>query len=79
MDVYSRLDWNKIASQEDLDNLKCSMGTDPGLVAKVEAAQRELNDPAGLFSTLSNSTAEPKTPGVPWCYQKNLRHHGTPR
>lgn len=54
MDVYSRLDWNKIASQEDLDNLKCSMGTDPGLVAKVEAAQRELNDPAGLFSTLSN-------------------------
>jgi hypothetical protein len=29
--------------------------------------------------TWDASTAEPKTPGVPWCYQKNLRHHGTPR
>lgn len=53
-DVFSKLDWDKIASQEDLEELKRWKGTDPSLVAKVEAAQRELNDPAGLFASLSN-------------------------
>jgi hypothetical protein len=32
-----------------------------------------------LYNKKSRNTAEPKTPGVPWCYQTNLRHHGTPR
>lgn len=54
LDVYAKLDWDRIVSQEDLNRLKISMGTDPGLVAKVESAHRELNDPAGVFSTLAN-------------------------
>ena len=49
LDVYAKLDWDKIVSQEDLNKLKISMGADLGLVAKVEAVHRELNDPAGVF------------------------------
>jgi hypothetical protein len=53
-DVYAKFDWDKVASQSDLDSLKRSTAADPVLVAKVEAVHKELNDPAGLFTVLSD-------------------------
>ncbi len=55
--VYDQIDWSNFVTKRETEDLRKASALQTSLVAKVDAVEKELIDPAGMMSTITTRVA----------------------